>query len=291
MAKNNALGKGLGVLFEENDFEESSGLLTLRVASIEPNKNQPRKKFNDDEIEELADSIKTHGLLQPVVVRTLQPDVYQIIAGERRWRAAKVAGLEEVPAIIIEADDAKVLELAMIENLQRKDLTPIEEAQGYKELMEAAKLTQEQVAKRLGKSRPVIANAVRLLTLPQEALDAINDGVISAGHGRALVAHIDNPDLFKELLDAVLNDNLSVHQLEDLASVLSKKTGQTEIGVPVEETTWGQSFYKEVELSLRDILNSRVTVRKKGKTGTLEIQFTNEDELKSLAKKLGHDEQ
>ena len=166
MAKKSGLGKGLDALFLDNETTEGGSLMTLRISDIEPNKDQPRKAFEPTALQELAESIREHGILQPVVVRALPGGVYQIIAGERRWRAGRLAGLAEVPAIGIEADDAKVRELALIENLQRQDLSPLEEAEGYRSLMEHSGMTQEQVAARLGKSRPVVAIALRLLNLP-----------------------------------------------------------------------------------------------------------------------------
>ena len=181
MAKKSGLGKGLDALFLDNETAESSSLMTLRVSDIEPNKDQPRKAFEPNALAELADSIREHGILQPVVVRALPGGVYQIIAGERRWRASRMARLSEIPAIVIEADDAKVRELALIENLQRQDLTPLEEAEGYRSLMEHSGMTQEEVAARLGKSRPVVANALRLLNLPKGVKMQLDEGFLTAG--------------------------------------------------------------------------------------------------------------
>lgn len=290
MAKTKSLGSGLDLLFDTDGSDD--GLMTVAVTDIEPNKNQPRKIFNQEALEELSQSIKEYGLLQPVVVRKIPGGMYQIIAGERRWRASRLAELKEIPVIIKDVDDAKVLEIAMIENLQRKDLTPVEEAMGYRELMDTFKLTQDDVSKLVGKSRSVIANSVRLLNLPERALDELNAGNISAGHGRVLAGHVDNEELFDKLLDRTITDELSVHQLEDLANILSKITGQLKLGeiVPTDESTWGNPLYLQVESSLRDILGTKVKVRKKGKAGSIEIQFSSEDELQDLANKLGKGE-
>ena len=186
MAKKGGLGKGLDALFLDNDAQVGEGLMSLRISTIEPNKDQPRDRFDQGALSELADSIREHGVLQPIVVRSTAGGSYQIIAGERRWRAARMAGLSEIPAMVVEAEDSKVMELALIENLQREDLTIIEEALGYRTLMETYGMTQEQVARRMGKSRPVIANALRILNLSPAALKRLEDGEITPGHARVL---------------------------------------------------------------------------------------------------------
>lgn len=263
----------------------AGALMSLRISDIEPNKDQPRGYFDVDALQELADSIREHGVLQPIVVRGIPGGAYQIIAGERRWRASRIAELTEIPAIVIEADDSKVMELALIENLQRQDLNPIEEAQGYRTLMESYSLTQEQVAKRVGKSRPVIANAVRLLSLPERVLDELAQGEITAGHARVL-AGIEDQSFVNTLLDRVIVDGLTVRQLEKL----SKEPQKTEKPVQKEESRWGESWYKEIELSLRDTLGRKVNIKKKGKTGTLEIQFCSREELEDIVMLLGKGE-
>ncbi len=287
MSKNAALGKGLNALFQENEIDNVGNLTMLRISDIEPNKNQPRKNFDTAALQELADSIKEHGLLQPIVVRSVPGGVYQIIAGERRWRACKLAEITEIQVIIIEADDQKVLELAMIENLQRKDLSPIEEAMGYRDLMYICQMTQEALAKRLGKSRSVIANTVRLLSLPERAIDELNEGNITAGHGKVLAGFVENEEILNILLDKVIVESLSVNQLEEFASDLKHRLENPQPAAPVEQNTWGEAWYKEVETSLRDVLGRRVKVRKKGKAGSIEIQFHNKEELEDLARLLG----
>ena len=193
MAKKGGLGKGLEALFVDNATADGEHLTTLRISQVEPNKEQPRREFEAAALGELADSIREHGILQPLIVRPLEGDRYQIVAGERRWRAARMAGLTEVPAIVRELDDLVTMELALIENLQREDLTPLEEAEGYRSLMELYGMTQEQVARRVGKSRPVIANALRLLSLPEEVRRTLAEGKISAGHARVL-AGVEDPE-------------------------------------------------------------------------------------------------
>ena len=282
MVKKGGLGKGLDALFQDNETEVNGALMNLRISDIEPNKNQPRKFFDVQSLQELADSIREHGMIQPIVVRAIPGGAYQIIAGERRWRAARMAELSEIPSLIIEADTNKVLEIGLIENLQRKDLSPTEEALGYRALMDTFDLTQEQVSVKVGKSRPVIANALRLLSLPERALEELEHGSISAGHARVL-AGVEDQATLNNLLDKIILDGLSVRQLEELSKkgnvVKEKKESK-------EDNTWGESWYKEIELSLRDVLGRKVKVKKKGKTGSIEIQFYSKEELQDIAKKL-----
>lgn len=282
MAKKGGLGKGLDALFKDNEADVSGSLMQLRVSDVEPNKDQPREKFDEQALAELADSIREHGVLQPIVVRAIPGGSYQIIAGERRWRACRIAEITEIPAVIIEAEDSKVMELALIENLQRQDLSILEEAQGYKTLMENYRMTQEQVAKRVGKSRPVVANAMRLLSLPPRVLDELMQGEISPAHARVL-AGIEDEDRVDALLSRIITEGLTVRQLEKLSKEEPTKEPKPE---KKEESTWGDSWYKEVELSLRDALGRKVKVSKKGKSGTLEIQFYSREELEDIAARL-----
>lgn len=282
MAKKGGLGKGLDALFKDNEADVSGSLMQLRVSDVEPNKDQPRERFDEQALAELSDSIREHGVLQPIVVRAIPGGSYQIIAGERRWRACRLAEITEIPAVVIEAEDSKVMELALIENLQRQDLSILEEAQGYKTLMENYKMTQEQVAKRVGKSRPVVANAMRLLSLPPRVLDELMQGEISPGHARVL-AGIEDEDRIDTLLSRVITEGLTVRQLEKLSKEETPKAPKAE---KKEESAWGDSWYKEVELSLRDTLGRKVKVSKKGKTGTLEIQFYSREELEDLTARL-----
>ena len=215
MAKKTGLGKGLGSLFEINASEESSGENSrlLRLSAIEPNKNQPRKTFSEEALSELADSIKEHGLIQPLLVRPLGDERYQLVAGERRWRACRMLGLDEVPAIVREMTDAEVMELALIENLQREDLTPLEEAAGYRDLMETYGLTQEEAAKRVGKSRSAVANTLRLLQLPEQVRLLVEEGRLSAGHARALMG-IEDIGTMTAVAKEAADKGLSVREVE-----------------------------------------------------------------------------
>lgn len=224
MAIQKGLGRGIGALI--GDFEEESRENTpyklLPLHKVEPNQNQPRQDFDEEELQALADSITTHGVLQPLTVRELSSGYYQIIAGERRWRAARIAGLSEIPAIIIEADDKKAMELALIENLQRQDLNAVEEALGYQTLMDDFGLTQEETAQRVGKSRPAVANALRLLGLSQPILDKIREGSLSAGHARALLTiKIEKKQL--EAMQKIIALGLSVRQAELLCKNMTRE--------------------------------------------------------------------
>ncbi len=285
MAKKSGLGKGLDALFLDNETAENSSLMTLRVSDIEPNKDQPRKAFEPNALAELADSIREHGILQPVVVRALPGGVYQIIAGERRWRASRMAGLSEIPAIVIEADDAKVRELALIENLQRQDLTPLEEAEGYRSLMEHSGMTQEEVAARLGKSRPVVANALRLLNLPKGVKMQLDEGFLTAGHAR-LLASLPEADAIRWGNDVVLR-GLNVRELETALKKernAAKKAAERKANA--NEDPWGDKELREMQLALQEELGRRVTINRKGVGGILTIAYSDEDDLIDLVDKL-----
>ena len=287
MAKKGGLGKGLDALFLDNDTQVGGGLMSLRVSAIEPNKDQPRDRFDQAALSELADSIREHGVLQPIVVRAMEGGTYQIIAGERRWRASRMAGLSEIPAMVVEAEDGKVMELALIENLQREDLTIIEEALGYRTLMETYGLTQEQVAKRMGKSRPVIANALRILNLSPGSLKRLEAGELTPGHARVL-AGLESPELMDQLAEEVVKSALTVRQLEKLAAQRkgSKREVVSASAAPVLEegpSSWGESAYREVELCLREVLGRKVEVRRSAKGGVLEIEFYSKEDLTQVA--------
>ena len=275
-AKTGGLGRGLDAIFAENTQESGSGAVMLRISELEPNREQPRKDFDEKAMAELADSISQHGVLQPLLVRPIFGGGYQIVAGERRWRAARMAGLSEVPAMVREMNDGEVMELALIENLQREDLTPLEEARGYQTLLEKYELTQEEVAKTVGKSRPAVTNAMRLLGLPQEIQDMVERGELSAGHGRALLAFAD-----EELMVAVARkaaaEGLSVRQLEKLAKKAAQESSGKETPV-VSRCT----YFDEVELSLHEHLGRKVRVAGNGKKGVLQIEFYGEEDLQRL---------
>lgn len=281
MAKRQGLGKGLEKLFSENDTEGMVSTNTLPLSEIVPNKDQPRKTFDEAALDELADSIRQHGILQPLLVRPIATGGYQLVAGERRWRASKRAGLKEVPVVVKELSDTETMEIAIIENLQREDLNPIEEAEGLQALIDKCGFTQEQVAVSVGKSRPAIANSLRLLKLPVEVRDMAKNGEISAGHARALLA-FDNEALIFEAAQNIVKNKMTVRDIERLAKI-SEKSGN----VSVKRTKRRDSFYDEVELSLSETLGRRVKVFNGREKGTLEIEFYSAEDLKNIANRLG----
>ena len=291
MAKKGGLGKGLDALFLDNDAQVGEGLMSLRISTIEPNKDQPRDRFDQGALSELADSIREHGVLQPIVVRSTAGGSYQIIAGERRWRAARMAGLSEIPAMVVEAEDSKVMELALIENLQREDLTIIEEALGYRTLMETYGMTQEQVARRMGKSRPVIANALRILNLSPAALKRLEDGEITPGHARVL-AGLETEEEMDALAAEAVRGGLTVRQLEKLAAKrkAAAKAPAPAPKQPPEESAWGDSGLREIEISLRETLHRKVRIRRSPRGGVLELEFYSHEDLMELAGRLAAEE-
>ena len=285
MAKKSGLGKGLDALFLDNETADGGSLMTLRIADIEPNKEQPRKAFQPEALAELADSIREHGVLQPVVVRSLPGGVYQIIAGERRWRASRLAGLTEIPAIVIEADDQKVRELALIENLQRQDLTPLEEAEGYRSLMEHSGMTQEEVAARLGKSRPVVANSLRLLNLPDEVKKLLAEGRLSAGHARLLASRPEEEAIAaaQEVLRRGMNVRDLEAQLKRERDAARRAAGRK---ADRQEDPWGDKQLREMQLALQEELGRRVTINRRGVGGILTVEYNSMDDLSDLVDRL-----
>ena len=279
--KQSGLGKGLGALMLENSVDEMVATNSLPLTEIVPNKEQPRKTFDEGALEELADSIKQHGVLQPLLVRPLPSGGYQLVAGERRWRASRIAGLKEVPVVVKELSDVETMEIAIIENLQREDLNPIEEAEGLQALIDRCGFTQEEVATSVGKSRPAIANALRLLKLPSEVREMTKNGEISAGHARALLA-FDNEAMIYEGAQNIVKNNLTVRDVERLA-----KTSEAQTSTTRRKSKKRDSFYDEVELSLTEILGRRVKVYNGRDKGTLEIEFYSTEDLKNIANKLG----
>lgn len=281
--KKSGLGKGLEALFLDNAIDdiELNGS-TLRLNEIEPNKEQPRKTFDEKSLQELANSIERNGVLQPLLVRPMADGSYQLVAGERRWRAARIAGLTEVPVVVKELSDEQAMEISLIENLQREDLNPIEEAEGLQLLIERYNLTQEEAAARVGRSRPAIANALRLLNLPEEVRNLAKEGKISAGHARALLSFDDKANMLKTAKEIMKND-LSVRDVEKLAKLAKKGEGKE--AKPRKKAN-RDTFYDEVELALTKTLgrNVRVLVSKTG--GTLEMEFFDKEDLRKLAKQL-----
>ena len=270
------LGIGLDFLYDENATEVQVKK-TLRVSELEPNRDQPRKQFSDEAIQTLADSIQQYGMIQPILVRPLGLN-YQIVAGERRWRASRMAGLTEVPVVIKELSDDEAMALALIENLQREDLNAIEEAQGIKSLMDTLSLTQDEAAERVGKSRPAIANALRLLKLPDSVIALVSDGKLSPGHARALLGFRDEQDII-ETADIVIERGLTVRDVEKL---VKKRNKEPKAEKPADRRA---SYYDEVELALTDFLGRKVKVgTKPGKeSGVLEIDFFDKEDLSRLA--------
>lgn len=275
-----SLGKGLDTIFAENETEDSNSSVMLKISEIEPNRSQPRKDFDENSLSDLAQSISQHGLLQPLLVRPLPIGGYQIVAGERRYRACRMAGLTEVPVTIRELSDTETMELALIENLQREDLSPIEEALGYKALIDEHGFSQEEVATSVGKSRPAIANSLRILKLPDSVLEYVKQDKISAGHARALLM-LDNEEDMLELAELIYKKDLSVRQAEKLA----KKKPEVEEDTQPERKP---SFYSMVELALNESLGRKIKVNKnKGKQGgVLQIEFYSDEELTELSNKL-----
>lgn len=274
------LGKGLGAIFLENDNEDGGGSVILNISEIEPNRSQPRKEFDEKALSELAESISKHGLLQPLLVRPLTLGGYQIVAGERRYRACQMAGLKDIPVIIRELGDTETMELALIENLQREDLTPLEEAEGYNVLITEHGFTQDEIAQSVGKSRPAVANALRLLKLPDSIAEYVKEGKISAGHARALLS-LDNEKDMLELADLTVQKDLSVRQVEKLCKAKPKIQSE-------QKTEKKPSFYSMVELALAESLGRKINISKsKGKKGgVLQIEFYSDEELTELSNKL-----
>ena len=282
MAKEKGMGKGLSALLGEDfsaDFSTPSS--TLPISQIESYQNQPRKNFNQEKLEELAESIRQHGVIQPLTVRKLASGYYQIIAGERRWRAARMAGLDEVPAVIIEADDQKAAELALVENLQREDLNPMEEAAGYQSLIQTYHMTQEEAAKRVGKSRSAVANAMRLLGLQPPVRKLVEEGTLSAGHARALLPL--SPALQVKAAEAVVQGQLSVRQAEALAKrMLTEPKEEPELPEPPKEV----DYAAEAQRSLASRLGRGVRIVTGRKKGRIELEYYGLDDLNDLLEAL-----
>lgn len=272
--KKRGLGKGLDAIFAENSGIDPENSVTIKIADIEPNREQPRKEFDPAALAELADSISQHGILQPLLLRPMMSGGYRIVAGERRYRAARMAGLQEVPAVIREMTDTEEKLFALIENLQREDLTPLEEAKGYKVLIETEDFTQEEVSKTIGKSRPAITNALRLLNLPESIQKMLEEGKISAGHARTLLSFKDEADMLAAAEKAVLG--MSVRELERLAKKMNDKKLKEKKPVKLNK------YFEETELALSDYLNRKISVSGTKKKGTLTIEFYGEDDLKTL---------
>ncbi len=280
-AKKGGLGKGLNALFADNAVDESEATVQLRLNEIEPNRGQPRKEFDEAALAELADSISRHGVLQPLLVRPLIDGGYQLVAGERRWRASRMAGLTEVPVVIRQMSDQEMMELALIENLQREDLSPLEEARGYQTLLDQYQLTQEEVANVVGKSRPAVANALRLLLLPGPVLDLVAQGKLSAGHARALLSF--PAEEMERMANQAVEQELSVRTLENMAK--AARVSRKPAAQPKRDT-----FFDEVEILLTQQLGRKIKISGSKDKGKIEIAFYNRAELQDLAKRLSGEE-
>lgn len=276
-----ALGKGLDALLGDTALQtQSGGSVLLPITQVEPGLNQPRKNFDEEALADLAESIRQHGILQPLTVRRLASGYYQIIAGERRWRAARMAGLAQVPAMIVEADDRKVMELGLIENLQREDLNPMEEAGGYRSLMQDYGLTQEEVSQRVSKSRSAVANALRLLQLPQEVQWLIEQGNLSAGHGRAMLP-LANPEVEIAMAEEIMRKNLSVREVEE--RVRRMRNEDIPDGRRSARRKRPQDmYYRDAELRLSQDLGRKVSITPGRKKGKLTLEYYDIDDLNAL---------
>ncbi|MBU3805765.1 MAG: ParB/RepB/Spo0J family partition protein [Candidatus Fournierella pullistercoris] len=281
-AKKGGLGRGLESLFEETVRDVGNSSMTLPLREIEPDKDQPRKDFAEQPLAELAASIAEHGVLQPITVRPCTTGGYKIIAGERRWRAARLAGLTEIPVLVKDVTQSQAMELALIENLQREDLDPVEEAFGYQQLMERCGLTQEQAAQRLGKSRSSIANSLRMLALPQRALEWLQTGHLTPGHAKVILG-LPTSDLQEQAAQQVVEHDLNVRQTEVLCKRLAK--APSEPGEPSPAVV--HALATEVEVALREALGNRVKVQYKDGQGSLTVQFHSDEQLRAFANLLG----
>ncbi len=275
------LGTGLGVLFGADEFDDEAEQLTLPISKVEPRSEQPREYFDQEALEALADSIRQYGLIQPITVRKLDSGYYQIIAGERRWRASRLAGLTEVPVRVIEADDRRTAELALVENLQREDLNPIEEAKGYKLLIEEYGLTQEDAARSVGRSRPAVTNAMRLLMLTPPVMEMVEKGKLSAGHARAILS-VSEPSKQLAAANEIIKKNYSVRKAEQLAARIAREPRQA----PEESGEISVDYAAEISNELSKKLGRKVKLIDGKRNGKIEIEFYSADDREALIEKL-----
>lgn len=275
------LGTGLGVLFGADEFDDEAEQLTLPISKVEPRSEQPREYFDQEALEALADSIRQYGLIQPITVRKLDSGYYQIIAGERRWRASRLAGLTEVPVRVIEADDRRTAELALVENLQREDLNPIEEAKGYKLLIEEYGLTQEDAARSVGRSRPAVTNAMRLLMLTPPVMEMVEKGKLSAGHARAILS-VSEPSKQLAAANEIIKKNYSVRKAEQLAARIAREPRQA----PEESSEISVDYAAEISNELSKKLGRKVKLIDGKRNGKIEIEFYGADDREALIEKL-----
>ena len=285
MKKKQALGRGIDAIFLDNSLDTQENIHTLRLTEIEPRRGQPRKNFDAEALSQLADSIAVNGLIQPIIVRQQEnSEFYQIIAGARRWRAAKMAGLSEVPVVILEADDRKAAEYALIENIQREDLNPIEEAQGFHSLINDYELTQEQAAKQVGKSRTAVTNALRLLELPEDVLALVSDKTLSAGHARTLLG-LDDRDSISEAAEFVVKNGLSVRATEEYVKKCNAQQGiseESDASADEAETC----YYSSLEEKITQAIGCKVRISHTKRKKTISISYKDAAELEELIRKL-----
>ena len=282
------IGAGLGrnyfSILEDNMFEaKKDSVTTIKVGDIEPRRDQPRKQFDDESLQMLADSIAIHGVLQPIIVRENKnfPDTYEIIAGERRWRAAKMAGVSDMPVVIVDGDDLKIAQIALVENVQREDLNPVEEAFAYQDLIEKFNLTQEQLSKEVGKSRSAIANMLRLTSLPEEVLELLRDEKITSGHARALLA-LESDEHMILIANRIVNEDLSVRRVEEIVRRILVQKDAQELEVNRTETLQRRVYIRDLERRAMDRLGRRVKINQTAKKKTVELTFDNDSDLEEV---------
>ena len=278
------LGRNFFSILDDNMLEtKKDSITTIRISDIEPRKDQPRKSFDDESIQLLADSIAIHGVLQPIIVRENAdfPDTYEIIAGERRWRASKMAGHSEIPVVIVDGDDLKIAQIALVENVQREDLNPVEEAFAYQALIERFGLTQEQLSKEVGKSRSAIANMLRLIDLPDEVLELLKDGKITNGHARAILG-LDDEEYMISLANRVVNEDLSVRRVEEIVRKALIQKDVEELKESKDETLQRRVYMRELERRAMDRLGRRVKINQTAKKKTVELTFDSDSDLEEV---------
>ena len=274
--KKPALGRGLDAILIDNDEQkEQNGVSVVRISEVEPNPDQPRKSFENEPLEALAESIAQHGIIQPIVVRP-RDGMYMIVTGERRWRAARMAGLSEVPVMIIEADDKKAAELALVENIQRKDLNPVEEAQAYADLIEEYSYTQEEISKKVGRSRSSIANSLRLLDLPDAVLEKLAQGELSEGHAKVLLG-IKDAEKLEKAAETVISRELSVRETEKLVKALNETKEEPEVRI-----VYDVDHTNALEQKVQSIIGHRVKIVQNGKKSSINIGFSDNDDLEKI---------
>lgn len=279
MPRKQGLGKGLDNIFEENTAEEKNGVVSLRISDVEPRGDQPRKVFDKEALAQLTDSISVHGVLQPIIVRPAELGMYEIIAGERRWRAARQAGLSEIPAMIMDADELKTAQIALIENIQRENLNPFEEAAAYAELIKIHGMSQEEVATKLGKSRPAVSNAIRLLDLPEDVAELIQSGQLSAGHGRTLLGLRDRSAMLP-LANKIIKRNLSVRETE--AAVKRENKALEGFSKKISDDTVAVNYAAELENKVASVTGRKVSIIATKHRKAIQIEYTDNEDLEEL---------